>query len=368
MIVDIVKCGSVGKNGQNYVKSFVCFKCDECGEAFKKEYRARHLKKEHHFCCDDCKHKSDIVKQKQSNGSKRMWTSWSNKKRKEVIKKRADIIWRDKPKEEIELMLKRSSRSNKKTYENTKLEHPEILKERAEKRKQTNVEKYGVENTYHIADHDGMMRAEKTKLKKYGDPKYNNPEKIIESLRQRNKKMLLEDPDYNKKWRERLDKILLERYGDPYYNNRPQAIKTWNEKTDEEMLEIAEKMMETCKKNGYGKNNIIAESKKLGKKINCRSSYEKDVIEDIFENDDSVISFEYEPCVISYKFDGKTRKYFPDFLVDLDSGNKMLVEVKPECFVSDSINIAKFEAAINYCKDNNLKFKILTEKEIYNNN
>lgn len=72
---------------------------------------------------------------------------------------------------------------------------------------------------------------------------------------------------------------------------------------------------------------------------------------------------------INYK--GITRNYFPDFLLN----NKYLIEIKPHRLINSIDVLAKKEAAINYCKNNNLIYKIISPnilsidiiKEKYNN-
>ena len=47
----------------------------------------------------------------------------------------------------------------------------------------------------------------------------------------------------------------------------------------------------------------------------------------------------------SYVFEGRSRRYFADFLVTYDTGKKTLYEVKPSVMTNWAINIAKFDAA-----------------------
>lgn len=54
-------------------------------------------------------------------------------------------------------------------------------------------------------------------------------------------------------------------------------------------------------------------------------------------------------------YDGNKRTYSPDFLVE----DKYIVEVKPKKLQGTPLNKLKFEAAKKYCKENNLRFKIL---------
>ena len=54
-------------------------------------------------------------------------------------------------------------------------------------------------------------------------------------------------------------------------------------------------------------------------------------------------------------YDGSERTYSPDFIVD----EKYLIEVKPKKLHNTPLNLLKFTSAIEYCKKNKLKFKVL---------
>jgi hypothetical protein len=64
---------------------------------------------------------------------------------------------------------------------------------------------------------------------------------------------------------------------------------------------------------------------------------------------------------------GSQRNYFPDFILN----NKYLIEIKPKRLKNTPSVIAKQQAAITYCKTNNMIYKLITpfmikEKEIIN--
>ena len=84
-----------------------------------------------------------------------------------------------------------------------------------------------------------------------------------------------------------------------------------------------------------------------------------------FENE--VDSFETQPCTILYKgSEGENRRYTPDVLVHYRNGSQILYEVKHrgDLFENWKKLKPKFKAAIQYAKANNMKFKIITEKEV----
>lgn len=113
-----------------------------------------------------------------------------------------------------------------------------------------------------------------------------------------------------------------------------------------------------------------------------RSSWEKDMCI-ICDTNPAIIEWAVEPFSIPYKdpVDGKNKNYWPDFLiryVDATGAIKMqLIEIKPYKQTQLSmaktkkdkiivyVNYAKWEYALQYCKQNGMEFKVLTEKDLY---
>ena len=80
--------------------------------------------------------------------------------------------------------------------------------------------------------------------------------------------------------------------------------------------------------------------------------------------------------------DNKYHRYFPDFVVKTVSGDKYMIEIKPsrqvgkpkapkkktKSYMRESFeyikNQAKWSAAKQYCEDNGMQFKIITEKDL----
>ena len=103
---------------------------------------------------------------------------------------------------------------------------------------------------------------------------------------------------------------------------------------------------------------------------------------------ESVIQWGSEEVVIPYRspLDNRVHRYFVDFLIRIRNSNdkieEYLIEVKPYRFTQEpkkpkrktknfinevkqwGVNLAKWEAAEEYCADRNMKFKIITEKEL----
>lgn len=106
------------------------------------------------------------------------------------------------------------------------------------------------------------------------------------------------------------------------------------------------------------------------------------------DDTDSVLEWGSETVVIPYisPLDRRVHRYFVDFFIKVKNKDnevqKYLIEIKPEKFTKPpdipkkktkkfidevlqyGINDAKWKAAFEYCKDRNLKFMILTEKDL----
>lgn len=118
------------------------------------------------------------------------------------------------------------------------------------------------------------------------------------------------------------------------------------------------------------------------RKIIYRSSWECRVMDYIDKNPD-FISWSSEEMCVPYisPVDGKRHRYFPDFIVKVntkDGIKTMMIEVKPEKqsrppqqktrmtkqyiqeVVTWGVNQAKWKSAIEYCKDRNWQFMVMT--------
>ena len=122
--------------------------------------------------------------------------------------------------------------------------------------------------------------------------------------------------------------------------------------------------------------------------IICRSSWERQFCRycDVNPN---IVKWASEEFSIPYisPVDGRPHRYYPDFLIEVKekSGKlkKYVIEIKPKKqtlppvkkkrvtkgFILETttyaVNQAKWKAAINFCKDNLIEFKIITEDELY---
>ena len=121
--------------------------------------------------------------------------------------------------------------------------------------------------------------------------------------------------------------------------------------------------------------------------IICRSSWERKFCQWADQNK-NIIQWASEEINIPYisPKDNRVHKYYPDFLIKVkESSNRIktyVVEVKPkkqtlppkkrkritksyiyEC-QTYAVNQAKWRAASEFCKDNRIEFKIITEDEL----
>lgn len=80
----------------------------------------------------------------------------------------------------------------------------------------------------------------------------------------------------------------------------------------------------------------------------------------------NVISWGTEPFAIKYVSpkDNEWHRYYIDFVfIDL-TGTKHLVEIKPKGQCNDPLNLAKWEAARDYCLKIGATFSVVTEVEL----
>lgn len=129
-------------------------------------------------------------------------------------------------------------------------------------------------------------------------------------------------------------------------------------------------------------------SKYIGdpQKVRFMSSWEFEAHR-FFDTNARVVKWSSEPFGIPYikPTDGKIHKYYVDYYCEyIDSDgviHKELVELKPMSQVKPpsnritknslyngityAVNMAKWEAAHNYCKSQNMQFRIITEASVF---
>jgi len=121
--------------------------------------------------------------------------------------------------------------------------------------------------------------------------------------------------------------------------------------------------------------------------VTYRSLWELKLMRYLDDHPD-IIQWSSEEIIIPYKspIDGKFHRYFPDFVVrKRDKNGKIstiIIEVKPDKqtrqpevkfkknkqYINEvmtwGVNQAKWKAAIEYCKDKNWTFTLMTEKHL----
>lgn len=107
-----------------------------------------------------------------------------------------------------------------------------------------------------------------------------------------------------------------------------------------------------------------------------RSSWEKTFLSWL-EASREVKSWNSECIPISYIYkDGTTHTYYPDYFVEFQDGRKCIVEIKPKSQTTRPLNenswawkewtknCCKWKAAMQWCQDHSMQFKIITENTI----
>ena len=84
----------------------------------------------------------------------------------------------------------------------------------------------------------------------------------------------------------------------------------------------------------------------------------------LLDGDTRVETWSYEPLSIPYVYEGKTRRYIPDFLVVLE-GQDVLVEVKPPSLADTELNEAKRKTALEFCQRNSWKYRVWNKGDIF---
>jgi len=101
-------------------------------------------------------------------------------------------------------------------------------------------------------------------------------------------------------------------------------------------------------------------SSKTGRKSYYRSSWElRHML--VLDADPRVLSWRYEPFYIEYEWEGKTRRYLPDFIVELADGHRELQEVGVKSVKQLDRQMAKQEAAKRWCAEHgNTSYRLVS--------
>lgn len=134
-----------------------------------------------------------------------------------------------------------------------------------------------------------------------------------------------------------------------------------------------------------GKYTVRNAEKYIGKRApTYRSSWEFTFCQ-FCDNNPAVVQWASEAITIPYRnpVSGKSTVYVPDFLIIYEDKNQKkhteLIEIKPSTEVTMesaksyrdklmvAINMAKWAAADNWARANNIRFRVVTEFDIFKN-
>lgn len=102
---------------------------------------------------------------------------------------------------------------------------------------------------------------------------------------------------------------------------------------------------------------------KLHRTVEFESLLERDAIY-LFEHSQGVKAYQEQPELIMYEYEGRMRKYYPDFEVVLNSGKVLHIEVKPKAKLLERALLLKFKAIAQRYENHPASLLILTEDEI----
>ena len=122
--------------------------------------------------------------------------------------------------------------------------------------------------------------------------------------------------------------------------------------------------------------------------IICRSNWEREFC-NYCDSNTNIITWASEEFAIPYisPLDNRRHRYYHDFLIEVKEADgkvkKYVIEIKPKkqtiepkkksrvtkSYINEvrnyAINQAKWQYAREFCKDNSLEFKIITEDQLY---
>ena len=176
------------------------------------------------------------------------------------------------------------------------------------------------------------------------------------------------NPFYGKTHTENTIKFLsetakeqLEKYGNPFKGckHNEETCKVMSDKAVQRIVDNDGK--HPCLK-GYKQGWFY--SNKNNKEIAFDSSYEERYYQKL-EADYTIKCYYRSGLKLSYISDGASKTYNPDLFIEFSDGRKELVEIKPDRLVENPENLAKHASARQYCSQNNIKFRIITEEHLF---
>lgn len=284
---------------------------------------------------------------------------------------------------ETALNSKENIENRKKQYENK-----EFVEQVVEKRKKTNLGKYGVE--FAQQSEQVKEKQKETMIERYGVEHPYQSEEIMAKMKASNKeKYGVENVAQLPEVQIKMAKTTLERYGVEHYNQLPEMkdylrdnCKEWLKESYENggpnkgitrPEEWNQKQRETIAKSidegnwqrspSNSLKGIYKSKKCLRKDPLFRSSYELKYHYFLDHNDD-VEFYDYEPFQIPYyDTENKLRHYTIDFIVKYKN-DVVCVEIKNNYNKEEYLIGGKHEAAIKLCAEQNMKLDVLSNERI----
>lgn len=111
--------------------------------------------------------------------------------------------------------------------------------------------------------------------------------------------------------------------------------------------------------------NIIGHfpSLKMGRMVAFESTIERDLLY-LLDFEPHAKSFAEQPITITYWDEGKQRSYTPDFEVELNNGQKVLVECKPQAMTQQESNLKKSAAGKAWCEERAWNYVVVTDEAL----
>jgi len=214
---------------------------------------------------------------------------------------------------------------------------------------------------------------------------FTHSQEWIEGQRQR---MLENNPFKGKKHTEETKLLMKENHADFTGKNNPfkksierseekrkdhkeRCKKIWEERDKEYREVFGEKISKSLASSKQFEDVKFHKNHKSGflnleksGKIFFRSSWEENVCLSL-QKSNIVKKFKLEPFIIPYT-DKDNRKRWTriDFYIVLNNNRIILFEVKPKGLLTYDNNSQKINGYKNYCKDNHMQFKLITENEL----
>lgn len=365
MIIEALSKEPVKKT-RGETRLFLKLKCDECGEVFERPWHKTIADRDYHFHNRHCMHASQkhgvLKEKKEQTCMKNNGVKYPAQSREVRDKQRATMIEtygyshnfsspklieenrqktidrnREDPsfaKEEVKAKIRRVVK------ERYGVEHVSQIQDVKQKKIETVRSHYGVDHP--LQSQEVMARKEQTCLDRFGTKYPTQRADIQELIRSNNlERYGVDHTTKLESVQRKMQSTCLERHGERFYSQTNSFI-------------------DRVKNEGFYTHGHF---EILGKIISYRSSYEKRFLEQLMHSDAVDIQ---QNVKFSYVFEGKSRRYFADFLVTYADGKKTLYEVKPSVMTNWAINVAKFEAVRSQiCELDIDDFVVITEKELY---